>query len=202
MKDHFSDESTQGTPAVGPPGTIVVADWSILHRRAEATAQGFQRHMLKLSFYRSSYPPRRDWLRTPGFELATADYSIGPYAEWGERGVPWVHAEPAAPTAAAALPSTTSGPGSLHFLDRFIAAKFFWLCGEPAPTFLGGPAWPAHYGANGRGGRSSYGAPGSAGSTHARAWRGGAASDGELAGEVARLREEMAELKALLQAKL
>jgi hypothetical protein len=67
-----------------------------MYRRAAATAEGVHRHMLKLSFYRSSYPPRRDWPRTPDFALNTADYGIGSYAEWGERGMPWLHGAPPA----------------------------------------------------------------------------------------------------------
>ena len=47
--DHFKDDTMVGTRAVGPAGTIVVADWSILHRRAAATATDVQRHSARYS---------------------------------------------------------------------------------------------------------------------------------------------------------
>ena len=102
--------------------------------------------MLKLSFWRRSYPPRRDWPHTRGFSLRTANYTAhyDPTVtfDYGSRNA--VHAAPSLgqlPT-----PATGGQPGSLHFLERWVASKFFWLCGEPAPTFLGGPCWPNHYG--------------------------------------------------------
>jgi hypothetical protein len=60
-----------GTPLAGPAGTLAVADFSVMHRRAAATAPaGVKRHMLKMVFWRTA-PPRHDWLPAPDFDLRT-----------------------------------------------------------------------------------------------------------------------------------
>ena len=191
------DES--GTLAVGAAGTYVVADWSILHRRAVATASGINRHMMKMSFWRTAYPPRRDWINTPRFELRTAEYG---FHDFGPDKLNWIHGSPV--SQGERLPTATDGPGSLHFLDRYIASKLFWLWGEPAPSFKGGPCWPAHYGGDGG---HKYGWPPTSESTPTTARDALIAhkklgAGARVVGELAVLREEVQELKALLLARL
>ena len=62
-QDHT--QSQTGTPLAGPAGTVAIADFSIMHRRAAAAApSGTKRHMLKMVRLLSLWPlcPARPWL--------------------------------------------------------------------------------------------------------------------------------------------
>ena len=59
-QDHT--QSQTGTPLAGPAGTVAIADFSIMHRRAAAAApSGTKRHMLKM------VRPSALWPLCPGF---------------------------------------------------------------------------------------------------------------------------------------
>ena len=66
------DASEKGTPTDGPAGSLAIHAQNILHRRGESTAEGV-RHMLKYSYWRT-FPPNRDWIIEPDFDLQTAYY--------------------------------------------------------------------------------------------------------------------------------
>ena len=60
---------------VAPAGTICITVYRIWHRRGDSTGTGV-RHNLKYNYWRT-VPPQRDWVMEPGFDIATANYSIG-----------------------------------------------------------------------------------------------------------------------------
>ena len=59
---------------IAPAGTIFITVYSIWHRRSDSTAAGV-RNNLKYNYWRT-VQPERDWINEPGFDLATANYSL------------------------------------------------------------------------------------------------------------------------------
>ncbi len=95
-----------------PAGTIFITMYRIWHRASGASSTA-TRDLLKYCYFRLT-EPRRDWPRTPGFELATANYA-GPAAPFGDQ-----------------------------FHECIATAELFsWLCGEHQNFHhVGGQAWP------------------------------------------------------------
>jgi len=67
-----SQPEDSGVLTNGPAGTLGLHHQSILHRRAESTANGL-RHMLKYNYWRT-VPPERDWIIETDFDIHTAYY--------------------------------------------------------------------------------------------------------------------------------
>ncbi len=99
--------------AVAPAGSIFITNYAIWHRRSKSTAPGL-RNLLKYNYFRHS-APERDWIREPGFDFATADYSL--------HGTPTFRQQ---------------------FRDcNDTAQLFLWLCGESERFHVvGGQSWP------------------------------------------------------------
>ena len=85
MLEHFGSLADE-MMTVGPAGTVWITAFSCWHRQPRKTAPG-DRHLIKWQFWRTA-APRRDWLPTPGFDAANADYSAetdfftGPVHRW------------------------------------------------------------------------------------------------------------------------
>ena len=95
-----------------PEGSIFLTAYQIWHRRGRSTVKRL-RNMLKY-FYWRTVPPRRDWIREPGFDFSRAAYG-GPSSQFVEqfRG------------------------------DCKTAEMFLWLCGRhESYRNLGGQSWP------------------------------------------------------------
>ena len=60
--------------AAAPAGSIFVTVYSIWHRRSAASGEGL-RNLLKYNYWRTE-SPRRDWIREPDFDIATANYKL------------------------------------------------------------------------------------------------------------------------------
>ena len=98
--------------AAAPAGSIFLTVYSIWHRRSAASGEGL-RNLLKYNYWRTE-SARRDWIREPDFDIATANYKLeGPtFRE--------------------------------QFRDCNDAAEmFFWLLGRSDAFHLaGGQGWP------------------------------------------------------------
>ena len=105
-----------GSERVVPPaGSIFITVYSIWHRRSDSTATGV-RNNLKYNYWRT-VPPERDWVIEPGFDIATADFSLD-------------------------LPIYASDTPSARF-RRGAAEMLCWLWGRSDEFgVLGGQAWP------------------------------------------------------------
>ena len=60
--------------AAAPAGSIFVTVYSIWHPRSAASGEGL-RNLLKYNYWRTE-SPRRDWIREPDFDIATANYKL------------------------------------------------------------------------------------------------------------------------------
>ena len=60
--------------AAAAAGSIFVTVYSIWHRRSAASGEGL-RNLLKYNYWRTE-SPRRDWIREPDFDVATANYQL------------------------------------------------------------------------------------------------------------------------------
>jgi ectoine hydroxylase-related dioxygenase (phytanoyl-CoA dioxygenase family) len=93
-------------------GSIFITVYHLWHRRGESTSERL-RNMLKYNYFRTT-PPRRDWIVSPDFHPADADYG-SPISLFGEQ--------------------------SYH--RRATAEMFYWLCGKSEEFAVhSGQSWP------------------------------------------------------------
>jgi len=60
--------------SAAPAGSIFLTVYSIWHRRGVASGHGI-RNLLKYNYWRTE-APKRDWVREPDFDVATANYKL------------------------------------------------------------------------------------------------------------------------------
>ena len=103
-------------------GTIFLAHYAIWHRRSESWGSGV-RNNLKFWYWRTS-PPKRDWIKTPGFSLSTAEFEFS--NDFTDTHTPTFRDQ---------------------FDDCADSAKLYtWLCGKSEEVnMLGATAWPISY---------------------------------------------------------
>ena len=105
-----------GVLTTGPAGSIFITSYNIWHRRAArtATAAAGVRNLLKYNYWRTA-DPRRDWIVSPEFDVASADFVVD--------GVRFSEA----------------------VRDCVDAAEmYYWLSGKIDEFhYLGGQSWPA-----------------------------------------------------------
>lgn len=118
----------EGTPTTAPAGTVFIAHYAMLHRRAPSMDAGPLgcRNLLKYQYWRTT-APTRDWLIEPEFDHHTANYQT-------IDGVPY-HGR--------SYIGTQSIVGSSVSSDRFAAEQLFWLSNLQLPPMRGGQGWPS-----------------------------------------------------------